>query len=97
MSGKSKRRESAGSLSHFREQVGCSVKQAEKATNLGKMTIYNAIADGRIKSKLVGGRRILDVASVLALIAPDKSAGYTPSRRGGAGRTSLNRSREMTA
>ncbi len=70
MSGKSKRRKSAGSLSHFREQVGCSVKQAEKATNLGKMTIYNAIADGRIKSKLVGGRRILDVASVLALIAP---------------------------
>jgi excisionase family DNA binding protein len=57
----------------FEQQVTCTVRQACEATGLGKTTITEAVSSGTIKSKLIGTRRILKVASVLAFVAPDDS------------------------
>ena len=55
----------------FREQVTCTVNQAIDATGLGRTKINEAIGDGRIRSKKVDGRRLLDVPSVLELVSGD--------------------------
>lgn len=41
------------------EKLGHTIKQACHATGLGRNTIYNEIAAGRLKSVLVGRRRLI--------------------------------------
>ena len=64
----------------FSERVTCTIKQACEATGLGPTKIGEAIRTGRIKSKLVDGRRLLDVPSVLALVSMEGAA-YAPGRQ----------------
>jgi hypothetical protein len=66
----------------FKQRLTCSIKEASAATGLGLTKIGEAVRDGRIKSKLVDGRRILDVPSVINLVSMDQAPSYTPSRRG---------------
>ena len=66
----------------FSERVTCTTRQAAEATGLGLTKIGEAIRSGRIKSKLIDGRRVLDVRSVLEMVRMDDAAGYTPSLRG---------------
>ena len=54
-----------------------------EATGLGLTKIGEAIRDGRIKSKLVDGRRLLDVPSVLKLVEMDNEAAYKPNAKRG--------------
>ncbi|MBL0115341.1 MAG: helix-turn-helix domain-containing protein [Sphingomonadales bacterium] len=48
-----------------------SIKDACRATSLGRTTIYAHIAAGRLKAKRIGGRTIIPADSLRALIAMD--------------------------
>ncbi len=50
-------------------KIGYSIREAAAATSLGRTTIYNHIASGRLRAVRVGGRRIIQAASLHALIA----------------------------
>lgn len=41
-----------------------SVQEAVKLTGLHKITIHRAIADGKLRSRLVGRRRLIDARSL---------------------------------
>lgn len=48
--------------------ITCSVKAAVAATGLGKDTIYKMLDDGRLESATIGGRRLIFVSSLHALL-----------------------------
>jgi excisionase family DNA binding protein len=50
-------------------KLGYSIREACEATSLGKTSIYNHIAAGRLKGIRVGGRTIIPADSLRALIA----------------------------
>lgn len=50
-------------------KLAYSVREACQASSLGRTTIYNHIAAGRLKAKRVGGRTIIPAESLHALIA----------------------------
>jgi len=52
----------------FWHRIGCSVREAEVATGVGRTKIFELIAEDRIKSTLVGTRRVISVASLRELI-----------------------------
>lgn len=52
----------------FWERVGCSVDDAITATSLGRTKIYGLLAEGRLKSTMVDGRRVISIASLRQLI-----------------------------
>ncbi|WP_408590045.1 helix-turn-helix domain-containing protein [Novosphingobium sp.] len=49
-------------------KIGYSIKEACEASSLGRSSIYNHIAAGRLKAIRVGGRRIIPAESLHALI-----------------------------
>ena len=58
---------------HFDTSTGlapitCSVKAAVAATGLGKDTLYKLMDDGRLESATVGGRRLVFVSSLQAIL-----------------------------
>jgi hypothetical protein len=53
--------------------VTCSVNAAVAASGLGRTTLYRAMNDGELKFKLVRGRRVIDYASLKAMLAPDQT------------------------
>ena len=50
-------------------KLAYSVKEACKASSLGRTTIYAHIASGRLKVRRIGGRTVIPSDSLLALIA----------------------------
>jgi hypothetical protein len=52
----------------FRNRASAPINDTIDHTGLTRNTIYREIAEGRIKSVLVNGRRLLDVPSVLKVL-----------------------------
>lgn len=50
-------------------KLAYSIKEASKATSLGRSTIYSHIAAGRLRANRVGGRTVIPAESLHALIA----------------------------
>lgn len=58
----------------FAQKVSCTIREACDATGLGRTTIYEHINRGRLKSKMVGRRRLVLVRSLLDLVEPTTTA-----------------------
>ena len=52
-------------------KLAYSIKEACHASSLGRSTIYNHIASGRLRTNRVGGRRIIPADALELLIAGD--------------------------
>jgi hypothetical protein len=52
----------------FRDRVKCTVAEAESFGGVGNTTIWNWINSGRVKSTKIGGKRLIDVPSFLAVL-----------------------------
>ncbi|MEO6093040.1 MAG: helix-turn-helix domain-containing protein [Novosphingobium sp.] len=50
-------------------KLAYSIKEACRASSLGRTTLYSHIASGRLLSKRIGGRTIIPAESLHALIA----------------------------
>ncbi|WFL78571.1 helix-turn-helix domain-containing protein [Altererythrobacter arenosus] len=50
-------------------KIGYSIKEACEASSLGRSTIYNHIAAGRLRATRIGGRTVIPAESLHALIA----------------------------
>lgn len=50
-------------------KIAYSIKEACQASSLGRTTIYNHIAAGRLRAVRVGGRTVIPAESLHALIA----------------------------
>lgn len=50
-------------------KIAYSIKEACKASSLGKTTIYNHIAARRLRAVRIGGRTVIPADSLHALIA----------------------------
>jgi excisionase family DNA binding protein len=49
-------------------KLGYSIREACEATSLGKTTVYNHIAAGRLRTVRIGGRTIIPADSLRALL-----------------------------
>jgi excisionase family DNA binding protein len=50
-------------------KIAYSIREACHASSLGRTTIYNHIAAGRLRAIRIGGRVVIPADSLLALIA----------------------------
>ncbi len=50
-------------------KIGYSIREACQASSLGRSTLYNHIAAGRLRAVRVGGRTIIPADALHALIA----------------------------
>ena len=50
-------------------KIAYSIREACHVSSLGRTTIYNHIAAGRLRAKRIGGRVVIPAESLLALIA----------------------------
>lgn len=50
-------------------KIGLSIREACQASSLGRSTLYRHIAEGRLRVARVGGRVIVPVEALNALIA----------------------------
>lgn len=57
------------SIKHDPPKLCYSVKEACNATSWGRTTLYNLIADGRLRTVRIGGRRLIPAEALHALIA----------------------------
>ena len=57
------------SVKHDPPKIAFSIREACQATSLGRTTIYNHIAAGRLRAIRVGGRRVIPADALHALIA----------------------------
>ena len=55
----------------FYERFGCSVEDAIAASGLGRTKLFELIANKRLDSTLVDGRRVIIVTSLRKLIEGD--------------------------
>jgi excisionase family DNA binding protein len=53
------------------EPIALSVSDAVKASGLGKTTLYQAMAEGRLESRKVGRRRLVITTSLHRLIGSE--------------------------
>ncbi|MEY4967199.1 MAG: hypothetical protein RL274_2782 [Pseudomonadota bacterium] len=60
------------------EPISVTVAEACRVTGLGKTKLYELMKDGVVTSAMVGGRRIVQVASLKALVGA--SVGLEKSR-----------------
>lgn len=58
----------------FADKIGWSVDETIQTVPWGRTTTYKMIASGIIKSKKVAGRRVIDPASVRALLGDEAAA-----------------------
>lgn len=54
---------------HDPPKIAYSIKEACKASSLGRTTIYSHIAANRLKAVRIGGRTVIPAESLHALIA----------------------------
>lgn len=52
------------------EPLTITVQQAQQLSNLGHTTIYEMLKDGRLKAVTIGRRRLIDYASLKAVLKP---------------------------
>jgi len=57
------------SIKHDPPKIAYSIKEACHASSLGRTTIYNHIAAGRLRAVRIGGRTVIPAESLHALIA----------------------------
>lgn len=57
------------SIKHEPAKIGYSIREACRASSLGRTTIYNHISAGRLRAVRVGGRTIIPADALHALIA----------------------------
>ena len=50
-------------------KIGYSIREACQASSLGRTTIYNHIATGRLRAVRIGGRTIIPADALHALVA----------------------------
>lgn len=55
-------------IEHDHAKIAYSIKEACKATSLGRTTIYGHIAANRLRAVRVSGRTLIPAASLRALI-----------------------------
>lgn len=53
------------------EKLMCSVVEASQSLGVCRATIYNWMAEGKIKAVRVGGRRLVEIASIKRLVEVD--------------------------
>jgi excisionase family DNA binding protein len=56
------------SIKHDTPKIGYSIREACRASSLGRTTIYNHIAAGRLRAVRVGGRTIIPAEALHALV-----------------------------
>lgn len=56
---------------HHPPKLAYSIREACAVSSLGRTTIYNHIASGRLESRRIGGRTIIPAHSLHLLIAGD--------------------------
>lgn len=54
---------------HNPHKIAYSIREACKASSLGRTTIYSLIASGRLRANRIGGRTVIPSESLHALIA----------------------------
>lgn len=57
------------SIKHDTPKLGYSIREACQASSLGRTTLYNHIAAGRLRVTRVGGRTIIPAENLHAFIA----------------------------
>ena len=57
------------SVKHDPPKIGYSIREACRASSLGRTTIYSHISAGRLRAVRVGGRTIIPADALHALIA----------------------------
>ncbi len=57
------------SIKHDLPKIGYSIREACRASSLGRTTLYTHIAAGRLRAVRVGGRTIIPAEALHALIA----------------------------
>ena len=55
-------------IKFYPPKIGYSIREACRASSLGRTTIYSHIASGRLRATRVGGRTIIPADSLHALI-----------------------------
>lgn len=63
----------------FNDRISCSVSEAIAVTSLGRTSLYGAIKDGDIESRVVRGRRLILVKSLRKFVEGDKASAPTPT------------------
>ena len=66
-------------------KIGYSIREACQVSSLGRTTIYNHIASGRLRATRIGGRTIIPAASLHALITGAEPYAESQAPRAGAG------------
>jgi hypothetical protein len=59
------------SITASEQPLTVGVERAQQLTELSRTKIYELINSGRLKSKLVEGRRLIDFRSLEALVRPE--------------------------
>ena len=59
---------------NYYEPISYRVEDALRVSGLGRTTIYAAMKDGRLKSRAIGRRRLIDAASLRALVSGEVAA-----------------------
>ena len=57
------------SIKHDHPKIGYSIREACRASSLGRTTIYKHISANRLKAVRIGGRTVIPAESLHALIA----------------------------
>jgi excisionase family DNA binding protein len=65
----SERGVSMQSVKHDLPKIGYSIREACRATSIGRTRVYELIREGRLRATRIGGRTIIPAESLLALIA----------------------------
>jgi len=55
----------------FRERITCSINEACYASSFGRTKLYELIGEGQLETRLVAGRRLVLVNSLLKLLGAD--------------------------
>jgi excisionase family DNA binding protein len=58
----------------FPARLSCTIAEACEATGLGRTKLYEEMGAGRIKTTMIGKRRLILVSSLVCLIDPDGDA-----------------------
>lgn len=54
------------------QKMTCSIADATVALGVSRATIYNWMADGKLETVKVGGRRLIPIASLNKLVQPER-------------------------
>jgi excisionase family DNA binding protein len=63
-------------------KLSYTVKEAGAASGLSRSTLYGMIADGRLATIRLGGRRLIEAAAIEALLEEARAAAGTAGERG---------------